>query len=166
MGQLDALIKKNSGIRLDVGCGGNKQTGFVGLDVRPLPGVDIVHDVEQVPYPIPSEVCTHILLSHLIEHMCPKRVFGIMNELWRIMKPEGQLMISSPYGGSKGFWQDPTHTHGWNENTALYFDPYPAVMGGQRSILYDIYKPSPWKIIKNSWWENGNMEIIMEKRAI
>jgi predicted SAM-dependent methyltransferase len=159
------LVLKKSGIKLDVGCGGNKQPGFVGMDIRKIPGVDIVHNAEVVPYPLPDACCHTILLSHLIEHMCPKRVLGIMNELWRIMKPQGQLLISSPYAGSPGFYQDPTHCHTWNEATVLYFDPYPLAMGMKdRSFLYDIYKPSPWKILRNTWSELGNLEIILEKR--
>jgi len=157
-------INKKLGIKLDLGCGGNKQSGFVGMDIRKVAGVDIVHDAENPPYPLPDACCHQVLMSHLIEHMCPKKIFGVMNEIWRVMKPQGQLMISSPYGGSDGFWQDPTHTHGWNQATVYYFDPYPANMNGQRSFLYDIYKPKPWKIERNNWYENGNLEIIFIKR--
>ena len=32
------------GIQLDIGCGSNKQKGFVGMDKRDIAGVDIVHD--------------------------------------------------------------------------------------------------------------------------
>jgi len=158
------LLKGKAGIKLDLGCGGNKQPGFVGMDIRKIPGVDIVHNAEVVPYPLPDNCCHTILLSHLIEHMCPKKVLGIMNELWRIMKPQGQLLISSPYAGSPGFYQDPTHCHTWNENTVYYFDPRPSAMGKEKNILYGIYKPSPWKILRNNWTELGNLEIILEKR--
>ena len=34
-------LASHSGIRLDIGCGANKQPNFVGIDLRPLPGVDI-----------------------------------------------------------------------------------------------------------------------------
>ena len=32
-----------------------------------------------------------------------------MDEVWRILKPEGQFMISIPFAGSTGYWQDPSH---------------------------------------------------------
>ena len=51
---VEELIEKQSGIRLDIGCGANKAPGFVGMDMRALPGVDIVHDVEQYPWPLPD----------------------------------------------------------------------------------------------------------------
>lgn len=150
------LAENNLGIKLDVGCGFNKQTGFVGLDKRDVAGVDIVHDAEVFPYPLPDESCSIILMSHLIEHIKPWLTVDLFNELWRLMKPGGQIWIGTPYAGSFGFWQDPTHCNGCNEATWTYFDPdYP---------LYQIYRPKPWKIQKNAWFETGNMEVIMEKR--
>ncbi len=35
-------LKNKAGILLDIGCGGNKQKGFVGMDKRKLKGVDII----------------------------------------------------------------------------------------------------------------------------
>jgi hypothetical protein len=145
----------NRGIKLDVGAGDNKQAGFLGLDIRPTPNADIVWDCEIVPYPIPDECAEVILVSHLIEHMTPGVVPTLMDEWWRIAKTGGQLWLATPYAGSFGFWQDPTHVHGWNEATATYFDP--------AQFLFNIYKPKPWKIIKNDWFQHGNMEIIFEK---
>ena len=48
MGDLKEVVEKNSGILLDIGCGENKNKGFVGMDKRPLEGVDIVHDHDYV----------------------------------------------------------------------------------------------------------------------
>ena len=153
------LIKKNQqGIKLDCGCGSAKQKGYVGLDIRALKDVDIVHDVESVPYPLPDDCCFQILCSHLIEHLKPWLIIDIFNEWWRIMKPGGQLLISTPYAGSFGFWQDPTHIKGYNQASFTYFDP--------REFLYSIYRSKPWKIERNAWWENGNMEVIMSKLTI
>jgi SAM-dependent methyltransferase len=162
--KIGKLLKSKQGIKLDLGCGGKKQAGFVGMDIRKLPTVDIVHDAEVVPYPIPDESCLIVLMSHMMEHMCPKKVFGIMNELWRIVKPDGQLWLSMPYAHSHGFWQDPTHCHSWNETTAVYFDPHPKIFSGERSLYYDIYKPKPWQIIQNDWNEVGSLTVVLQKR--
>jgi SAM-dependent methyltransferase len=157
-------VPKGQFINLDVGCGLNKTKGYVGMDIRKVKGVDIVHDVESVPYPLSDGCCNMILMSHLIEHICPKRMIHVMNELWRIMKVGGHLYISTPYAGSRGCWQDPTHCGHWNETTPLYFDPYPYVLKGERSILYDIYKAKPWQLREDSWFATGNLQIIYEKR--
>jgi len=157
-------IKKGS-LKLDIGCGQQKQSGgYIGMDIRKVKGVDIVHDAEVTPYPLPKECCSAVVISHLIEHLCPKKIYRVMDELWRIMQPEGHLFISMPYAGSQGFWQDPSHCHSWNEATVYYFDPYPASLKSQRSALYDIYKPKPWKTLQNDWVTGGNIQIILEKR--
>ena len=150
------LIEKNrQGIKLDIGAGANPQPGFVTMDIRPLKGIDIVHDAEIIPYPLPDECCSTILVSHLVEHICPKRFITVMDEWWRIMKPKGQLLISAPYGTSYGFLQDPSHCNFLVEASWTYFSP--------KKFLYCIYKPKPWDIEKNAWWETGNMEVILSK---
>lgn len=150
------LFRSKSGIKLDIGCGSNRQPNFVGMDIRKVKGVDIVHDVQKTPYPIPKESCLMVLMSHLWEHIEPKYRMSVMDEIWRIMKPEGQLLISVPYYLSFGAYQDPTHYPCPNEATFTYFDP--------NCPLYQIYQPKPWKVVRNDYQINGNMEVILEKR--
>ena len=128
------------GIKLDIGCGEWKHEGCVGMDLREGKGVDIVHDLEEFPYPLEDESCSEVWASHILEHINPhKGVFiDVMNEVWRIMKKGGEFKIQVPYAGTKEYFQDPTHCNPCNEITFQYFDP-----GYQ---LYQIYKPSPWKI--------------------
>lgn len=155
--EVAAILAEQGGIRLDIGCGENKQEGFTGMDARELPGVDIVHDLEVFPWPLPDECCLTIVGSHIIEHIKPWFTIPLFNEIWRIMKPGGQLALSTPYAGSPGFWQDPTHCNGFNEATFQYFDPdYP---------LYQIYRPKPWKLAPGFpvWQMTGNMEVLMSK---
>jgi predicted SAM-dependent methyltransferase len=154
MKKKSVIPRSREGIRLDIGCGDQKQPGFMGMDVRKLEGVDFVHDVQVFPYPFPDNSCLQLLMSHLWEHIEPKFRVDVMNELWRITKPGGQLLLSCPYATSTGAFQDPTHYPCPNEVTFTYFDPgYP---------LYRIYKPKPWKIIQNNYVMMGNLEIVME----
>jgi len=154
--RVQALLKKNSrGIRLDLGCGENKQEGFVGVDKRKLDGVDIVHDLEVFPYPLPNDCCSVILMSHVVEHIKPWLMIDLFNELWRILQEGGQLWLSLPYGFSMGFMQDPTHCNMCNEATWTYYDP--------DYFLYSVYRPLPWKLERNHWSAEGNMEVIMSK---
>jgi SAM-dependent methyltransferase len=150
-------ISRLDNVKLDIGCGGNKQEGFIGMDKRPLEGVDIVHDLENFPWPLQSNKCIVAVAAHFVEHLKPWLMLDFMNEVWRVMKPGGTFAIAVPYAGSRGFWQDPTHINGCNEVTWQYFDPdYP---------LYTIYKPKPWKIRKGFpvYQVQGNMEVILEK---
>lgn len=147
----------DKGILLDIGCGGNKQHGFTGMDVRDLDGVDIVHDFEEFPWPIEDKDVIQALASHVIEHVKPWKFIPFMDEVWRVLKPDAHFLISMPYGASRGFQQDPTHCNMANEATWTYFDP--------EQPLYQVYKPKPWKIVQNVWMPQGNMEVILAKRS-
>ena len=155
--EIHELLEKYKSVKIDLGCGEAKQLGWIGIDIRPVKGVDLVWDLEKMPYPLPPECANLLMASHLVEHLKPWFFIDIMNEWWRILKYEGQLMIATPYGGSPGFWQDPTHINGCNETTWDYFDPF-----GQG--LYKIYKPKPWKIEKSLWNMQGNIEVVLAKR--
>jgi hypothetical protein len=190
------LDENNLGIKLDIGCGASKQKGFVGMDIRPLPGVDVVHDLERFPWPFPDQSVSFAMSSHVLEHIYPGRpdarlvgllklllakgsitqdevdkyigeidpgpVFArFMDEVWRVMKYDGQFVIAMPYGFSQGMLQDPTHVNARNQNTWRYFDPLDPVIGNG---LYRIYEPAPWKRTGVSYNEEGNMEILLEKR--
>ena len=143
---------------LDLGCGDGKQAGSLGMDRRALPGVDVVHDIEVLPYPFPDGQFDRVTMSHVMEHIDPAIAVDVVNEVWRVMRVDGVFMLSMPYPGSVGHWQDPTHIRPWNEHTPCYFDPdFPD--------LYLIYKPKPWKIEARVWRNDGNIEIALRKRA-
>lgn len=155
---LAALLNTKKGIFLDIGCSDHKSPGAVGMDIRPLPGVDIVHDMTVIPWPLPDACCLRILASHILEHIPPDRIFPILDECWRIMQPNGQLLIAMPYANSPRAMQDPSHYRCWNEACCQYYDPqYP---------LFNVYRPRPWKVELNEWQSIGDISIIMAKRTI
>lgn len=155
MFDLENYLDSNKFINLDLGCGENKQNGFVGIDKRPLNNVDIVHDLETFPYPLPDGICNTIIGSHIVEHINPKVMIDFMNELWRLLKVGGRLAFVLPYGVNHLFVGDPTHINPCNEFTWQYFDP--------NYQLYNIYKPKPFKIIDLYWQVDGLMEVLLEK---
>lgn len=162
---IQKLLKDKSGIRLDIGCGSNKNPGFVGIDISPLEGVDIVWDIEKTPWPLPDECVITATSSHVLEHINPHGgVFiNVMNEIWRVMKPHGQFAFVVPHAASHGYAQDPTHCNMINETTMHYFDPDPEgrSMGAQ---LYNFYRPKPWKIERQYFNPQGNLEVLLTKR--
>ena len=149
-------LKNKQQVWLDVGCGDNKQPDCVGMDRRKRSGVDVVHDAEDLPWPFKKDTFNRVILSHVMEHLNPKLHVEIMDEIWRVMKHQGIVMLAMPYPGSQGHWQDPTHIKPWNETTPRYFDP--------DCELYQVYKPKPWKIEGCVWRSDGNIEIILRKR--
>ena len=131
------------------------------MDIRELPNVDIVHDVEEFPWPLPDECVKAAFASHLVEHINPHK-FGFINfmdEVWRVMQEGGQFAMSLPHGSSPGYLQDPTHCNPCNEATWDYFCPHRA------SGLWTIYQPRPWFLKALTANPGGNMEVVLVKLA-
>ena len=123
-------------INLDIGCSDKKKEGYQGMDNRDLPGVDYVHDLENIPWPIEDEQCYTINASHVMEHMKPWKFFEIMDECWRVVQVGGGIDIRVPIG--LPYKMDPTHMIEFNHLMFWYLDP--------EKESYQVYKPKPWKI--------------------
>jgi len=166
---LAALFLTDEEIRLDIGCGHDPTAGFIGMDIRHLPQVEIVHDVNIYPWPIPDGRISFAVCNHLIEHIPPVVIgsngtwfpfLSFMDEAWRIMRFGGEFGISYPHGASDGFMRDPTHCHPMNEHVWSYFDPL------QKSIdriLYGVYRPKPWRIKLTNVSSSMNITVVLEK---
>jgi len=95
---------------LDLGCGPHgKKEGSIGLDVRPAPHVDVVHDLNSYPYPFPSDEFDWIEMSHVIEHVT--RPLHLMNEVHRIAKHGATIRIITPHYSSQLSYGDLEHFH-------------------------------------------------------
>lgn len=152
-------FKRGKGYLLDISPIPNKQKHFIGMAERGHPNVDIIHSLEDFPWPLPDNSC-HVVVGHyIIQRIKPWLMVKFMDELWRILKPDGQLALSIPYAGSPVFWGDPMTCNGVNESTFFYFDP-------QYKEVYAYYEPKPWAIEKGSpqWVVGGNLEVLMRPR--
>ncbi|MFN4845050.1 MAG: methyltransferase domain-containing protein [Dolichospermum sp.] len=105
-------------LRIDLGCGINKPNGFVGVDLYPGLGVDIVADLSQ-RFPFEDNSVDEVRAHDIIEHL-PERIHT-MNEIWRICKPGAKVNIRVPSTDGRGAFQDPTHISFWNINSFLYY---------------------------------------------
>lgn len=157
------LLKSKSQVNISLGGSSIESKNYINVDIKPGLDVDIVHDLEIYPWPFPDECADLLVASHIVEHINPVK-FGFinwMNEAWRILKVGGQMLVATPYAGSMGYWQDPTHVHGFNEVSFYYFDPEQQIDGKE---LYHYYKPKPWKVVNIAWNIEGNLEVLLEKR--
>ena len=154
--------QKNGLIKIDLGGGKNPQNKFINIDRRRLKNVDIVHDLETTPWPLPDNCATLVMASHIVEHINPAKegFIKFMDECWRVLKIGGQMMIATPYAGSEGYWSDPTHCNPCTVQTWGYFDPE------NTGNLYEVYKPKPWRVVQCFFQSNGNMEVLLQKRSI
>lgn len=82
--------------KLNLGCGIDIREGYVNLDYVKSPGIDIVHNVEKTPYPFDDNSFDEIYASHVLEHT-EGDWFRIINELHRILKKNGLLIVKVPH---------------------------------------------------------------------
>ncbi len=110
------------GLRVNLGCGRSPLEGWVNVDIAPLPGVDVVADLETCrtqPLPFPDNAVSELQMSHVLEHI--DDTLALMQELHRIAEPGAHLTIRSPYGSSDDADEDPTHRHRFFMNSFGYF---------------------------------------------
>ena len=104
---------------LDLGSGGSKQPGSIGIDRLDIPGVDVVHDLEVFPYPFADNEFDRIVSYNCLEHI--KDLLGLMNEVYRILKPGGIFHFEVPHFSSVDMYTDPTHQHFFSYRSMDYF---------------------------------------------
>ena len=125
-------------LSLNIGCGRNNDPKMYGIDLLDVPGVDLVHDITE-GLPFPDNTFDRISAVDILEHVpmgTPN--IKIMEEIYRVLKPEGEFYFSVPStdGNNVGAFQDPTHISFWNQTKFQYF--YADVVEGSFRGLYDI----------------------------
>lgn len=100
---------------LDVGCGDAKVPGAIGIDKADLTGVDVVHDLNQFPWPLDDETFDEIYMNDIIEHLDDS--IKVMEQVYRLLKPGGKVYIRVVYWNHRYSYGDPTHVKVFNEIT-------------------------------------------------
>src|SRR5947207_1577490 len=85
---------RHSALQVDLGCGRIKLPGFIGVDRFPMPGVDLVADLDAL-LPFASDSVDLIYASHSLEHV--RDLSRVMRETYRICKHGAQICIVAPY---------------------------------------------------------------------
>lgn len=120
-----------SPIKISLGAGEELETepGWVNLDIVDLPGIDVVHNLLEYPWPFEDGSAEFIKAKDVIEHM-PSHlmdgrngVIAFIEECHRILKPDGTLWIQTPGWDADFLWIDPTHVRGFDVRSMDFFDP-------------------------------------------
>ena len=94
---------RNERLRLNLGCGHIALEGYLNVDRRALPGVDIVAEVDELPFE-PGEV-DEIFSAHLLEHFPQEQLrrellpycYSLLKEggIFRAVVPDADAMIQN-----------------------------------------------------------------------
>jgi SAM-dependent methyltransferase len=103
------LRPSGAGAVLDVGCGAEKFPGSIGLDISPDTAADVVHNLDERPFPFDDNSFDQVLLQDVIEHV--EEPIAVMEELHRICRPNARIQLRTPHFSSVLAYGDPTHKH-------------------------------------------------------
>lgn len=109
-------------INLDLGCGPEKLNHAIGIDNKIMTGVNIVADIARLP--IKSNIADNIFLLNVLEHFDNPHL--VLEEIYRVLKKEGKVLIRLPNIGTFSAHGDPTHKclwdcYGWKRILSGYF---------------------------------------------
>jgi SAM-dependent methyltransferase len=155
---------------LDLGCGFNPKNPFsadefFGVDVRNnLEGNIKSADLAIHPIPFESDMFDFVSAYDFLEHI-PRLIYTpdrrnafveLMNEIYRVLKPGGLFLSSTPAYPHSVAFRDPTHVNFITEETfPLYFDNI--------NRWASIYGFTGFFRIRKNEWRGPSILAILEK---
>lgn len=112
-------------MKLNIGSGFTRINGFTNIDRiqcvddKGNKYTDVICDVEKQPLPYPDNSVDEIACYETLEHF--ENLIFAMNEMWRVLKPEGILKGKVPKEYGHDAYADPTHKRIFNTDTFDYF---------------------------------------------
>ena len=119
---------------LDIGCGEHKISGAIGMDVNPRTAADVIHDLDDVPYPFSDNRFDQIVGRHVIEHV--QNPTAVMGELHRITRPGGLIRLVAPHWTNPDFATDLTHRNHINSYSFRNFTDDSAVFAFYTDVRF------------------------------
>lgn len=96
---------KNKIKKINLGCGNVMMPGYINVDNNPNCKPDVVHDLDNYPYPFRDNEFNEIYLDHVIEHL--DNPILLLQELFRIAKNRCVIIIKCPHFSCN--WLHPGH---------------------------------------------------------
>jgi SAM-dependent methyltransferase len=109
-----------SPVRLHLGCGLTRHEGWINCDYIDTEYADCVFDAQQ-RWPFEENSVHEIYASHMLEHLKDHDTF--FNEAWRVLHPNGSLMLRFPHGHHRSAWWDVEHVRPWFPECFAFLQP-------------------------------------------
>lgn len=147
-------------MKLNLGAGNAIQTGkeWLNLDItRHRPEIQVVHDLNQIPYPFVDEQFDTVHAISVLEHLIPNLIDSL-DEIWRILEPDGLLTIKYPLATSPTIHDDATHRWYWSAAAIDYVDERTAY-----GTAYSFYTRRKWHILEKKQHKDLSLHAVLKK---
>ncbi len=118
-------------MKLNLGSGYRKMKGYENIDnreeVNPDVRMEIIYGLLYDDNSIDE-----VRAFDFLEHIPIDKIIFVIEEIYRVLKPDGKFEHFTPSTDGRGAFQDPTHKSFWNLNSWLYY------MNDDYRNLYDI----------------------------
>ena len=121
-------------MKLDIGCSFHKKAGYIGVDLLKSEDVDVVADMESLPFS--DSTVDEIHTRHTFEHV--KDPHKCLSELYRVTKSTSKITIIVPHYSNHTYWADMTHIRPFSIRSFEYFDLKYANAAGFPIYLPDV----------------------------
>jgi len=112
-------LADRSSVTLELGCGDRKRLpDSIGIDILDYESVDIVGDLIEVLAAFPADSVDFVTSHHVFEHL--ENLENLLDELARIIKPDGQLEATVPHFSNPYYYSDYTHKRFFGLYTFCY----------------------------------------------
>jgi len=116
---IKSKIENKEKIILELGAGQMKKEDRINIDILDLPETDIVTDLENGLSFLPNNSVDEIHTVSFLEHI--SNLSFLMEEIFRVLKPNGILYVFVPHFSNPYFYSDPTHKRFFGLYTFSYF---------------------------------------------
>ena len=137
---------------LNLGSGLKKNNNGIRLDINPKVNPDVIHDLNKFPYPFDDDYFDLITMDNVLGEL--DHMLKVMDEIYRILKADGEVVISAPYFRSPYAFIHPNIKTFFTVKTFEYFDP--------NSELFKKYKytSSTFQLTKLKFNEGFNSGVV------
>lgn len=158
--QLEPVTNHQEYLRLDLGCGGNKKPGTIGLDYCYVPGVvDHVLNIQTDILPFPDRSVEYVHSSHTLEHLTDP--IHLFQEVSRVCIDGAKLEFWTPYVwhnsafiyGHTNYYQEDNYMH-----LCVWFPDSWSLSLGARWYLKEIVYVVPPQILIELYKQNIQLD--------